>query len=97
MRLRPINEPGPNTYSYTRGKGEGSFLLSEGGVEVKAKKEAPTRVTSSFYLGTYLFHRSWLVELASDRIPLTCDTIDSMCPVKGINTLIKKGSPPAHY
>lgn len=33
-------------------------------------------------LGTYLFHLSWLVELASDRIPLTCDSIDYMCPVQ---------------
>ncbi|KAK7296471.1 hypothetical protein VNO77_50181 [Canavalia gladiata] len=27
-------------------------------------------------LGTYLLNLSWLVELASDRIPLTCDSID---------------------
>jgi len=25
---------------------------------------------------TYLLNLSWLVELASDRIPLTCDSID---------------------
>ena len=31
---------------------------------------------------TYLLNLSWLVELASDRIPLTCDSIDYMCPVQ---------------
>ena len=39
------------------------------------------RVWSFPRLGTYLLNLSWLVELASDRIPLTCDSIDYMCPV----------------